>query len=232
MALWTAFSIGLVGSLHCVGMCGPIALALPYSGQSKWAMLGRILLYQFGRIATYAALGLMIGLIGKGVFLAGFQAQLSIGLGIILLVAALFSINIESKLLRVPVIFRLNNWTKKKMGAYLGQSKPQSFAVIGLLNGLLPCGLVYMAIVGALASETIWYSAAYMVLFGLGTLPLMLATSLAGQFIKLKWRNRLRRIVPVFLVAFALLFIFRGLNFEVPLGFSFWEEWQDAPMCH
>ena len=232
MALWTAFSIGLVGSLHCIGMCGPIALALPYPSDNKWAMLGRILLYQFGRIATYAALGIVIGLIGKGVFLAGFQTHLSIGLGVLLLLAAIFSINIESRLLRVPFIFKLNNWTKQKIGAYLGKSGPEAFAVIGLLNGLLPCGLVYMAIVGALASETIWHSAGYMILFGLGTLPLMLATSLAGQFIKVKWRNFIRKLIPVFLVAFAILFIVRGLNFDVPLNFSFWEEWQDAPMCH
>lgn len=232
MALWTAFSIGLLGSLHCVGMCGPIALALPYSGRSHWALLGRILLYQFGRIITYAILGLLIGIIGKGVFLAGFQTQLSLALGILLLGAALFSINIESKLLRIPVINHLNSWTKKKIGYYLGKSSPGTFAVIGLLNGLLPCGLVYMAIVGAVGAGTIWHSSAYMILFGLGTLPLMLLTSLAGQFIKLKWRSLIRKLVPAFLLVFAVLFIIRGLNFDLPLDFFFWEEGQDIPFCH
>lgn len=232
MALWTAFSIGLLGSLHCVGMCGPIALALPYSGDNKWDLLGRILLYQFGRVFTYAALGLAIGIIGKGVFLAGLQAQLSLVLGFLMLFAALFSINIESQMLRISFLLRLNNWTKQKIGNYLGKLGSRAFAVIGLLNGLLPCGLVYMAIVGALASETIWHSTAYMVLFGLGTIPLMLATSLAGQFIKLKWRNRIRQLIPVFLAVFALIFIFRGFNFDVPVNFSFWEKWQDAPLCH
>ena len=117
------------------------------------------------------------------------------------------------------------------MGRLLRQQGPGKLFLVGMLNGLLPCGLVYMAIAGALAAGSIFNSALYMALFGLGTIPLMLATALAGQFIQLKWRARLRKLVPVFLVAFAVLFILRGLNFDVPTGLQFWNDMQNAPMC-
>ena len=231
MALWTAFTIGLLGSLHCVGMCGPIALSLPYQGSHRWHTTGNVLLYNIGRVATYGLLGLFIGLVGRGFFLAGFQSYVSIGLGILLLAIALFSINVESRLLRFTFMQQLNSWVKRQLAGLLRQRGPGKLLLIGMLNGLLPCGLVYMAIVGALAAGSIVNSALYMALFGIGTIPLMFATALAGQFIQLKWRARLRKLVPVFLVAFAVLFILRGLNFDVPTGLQFWNDMQNAPMC-
>ncbi|MCB0595785.1 MAG: sulfite exporter TauE/SafE family protein [Lewinellaceae bacterium] len=231
MALWTAFTIGLLGSLHCVGMCGPIALSLPYQGSRRWHAAVNVLLYNLGRVATYCLLGLLIGLVGRGFFLAGFQSYVSIGLGALLLAIALFSINVESSLLRIPFVQRLNSWVKQQLGRLLRRRGPGRLFLIGLLNGLLPCGLVYMAIAGALAAGRIFDSALYMALFGIGTIPLMLATALAGQFIQLQWRARLRKLIPVFLVGFALLFILRGLNFDVPAGLQFWNDMQNAPMC-
>jgi uncharacterized protein len=231
MAIWTAFTIGLLGSLHCVGMCGPIALSLPYQGKERWRSAANVLLYNFGRVVTYTLLGSVIGIAGRGFFLAGAQAYISIGLGVFLLIVALFSIDVESRLLRIPLMSRLNQWVKMQLGRLLRGGRHRLFS-IGLLNGLLPCGLVYVAVVGAVSTGVVWQSAAYMAAFGLGTLPLMLATALAGQFINMKWRIRLRKLLPVFLVAFALLFIFRGLNFDVPIEFRFWEDMQEAPMCH
>lgn len=232
MAIWTAFTIGLLGSLHCVGMCGPIALSLPYQGQHPWASAGNVLLYNLGRVLTYTVLGAVIGLAGRGFFLAGAQSYVSIGLGVFLLVVALFSIDVESRLLRIPFMQRLNTWVKTQLGKLLRGGGRERLLGIGLLNGLLPCGLVYVAIVGSLSTGVIWKSAAYMAAFGLGTVPLMLATALAGQFITLKWRSRLRRLLPVFLFAFAVMFILRGLNFDVPLDLRFWADMQEAPMCH
>ena len=231
MALWTAFTIGLLGSLHCVGMCGPIALSLPYQGSRRIYAAGNALLYNLGRVAAYSLLGIIIGTVGRGFFLAGFQSYVSIGLGVLLLAIALFSINVESRLLQIPLMQGLNAWVKKQLGKLLRQRGPGKLFLTGLLNGLLPCGLVYMAIAGALAAGSIFGSALYMALFGMGTIPLMLATALAGQFIKLHWRARLRRLVPVFLAAFAVLFILRGLNFDVPAGLQFWNDMQNAPMC-
>lgn len=232
MIIWSAFIIGLVGSLHCVGMCGPIAMALPHQGSYRWVATGRLLLYHLGRITTYALLGILIGFFGKGLLLAGMQMYVSIGLGALLLLVALFSINVEAQLVRLGFMRRFQQKVRTHMGRLLKSKHPGALYGLGMLNGLLPCGLVYMAIVGAVATGSIWLGSAYMALFGAGTLPLMLLTSVAGQFIDVKWRNRLRRLTPVFLILFAVLFISRGIQFELPSDMRFWESMQDVPMCH
>ncbi|HMQ84049.1 MAG TPA: sulfite exporter TauE/SafE family protein [Saprospiraceae bacterium] len=234
MALWTAFSIGLLGSLHCVGMCGPIALSLPYQGQRKyhWHAVWNVTLYNIGRVISYSLLGLVIGLFGKGFFLAGLQSWLSIAIGIFLLVVALFSINVEQQLLRLNWMFRLNHWVKIQLGHLLRQPGHFNLLGIGLLNGLLPCGLVYVAIVGALSTGNFIDSSLYMIGFGLGTIPLMLSAALGAQLIGLGWRRRLRRVMPFFLVAFAVLFLLRGMQFDVPVDFRFWQNSQEVPLCH
>ncbi|MCP3931340.1 MAG: sulfite exporter TauE/SafE family protein [Bacteroidetes bacterium] len=232
MELWTAFTIGLVGSLHCIGMCGPIALALPYQAKSKWRIAGNTLLYNFGRVVTYSLMGVVIGLIGKGLFMAGYQSILSIVLGVILLIIALFSIQVESKLLSVPIINRLSFRLKSKLGSLLKAHFTSSIFLIGILNGLLPCGLVYMAIAGAVSTGSIMNAMFYMVLFGMGTIPMMLSLSLAGHLVSIRLRNFLRKLVPVFLVFFAILFISRGLHFDVPIDLRLWQDMQNVPMCH
>jgi sulfite exporter TauE/SafE len=170
--------------------------------------------------------------LGEGIFLAGAQKWLSIGVGVMLLVIALFSIPVESKLLQWPIVGRGYLWLKTALARLLGKTSAPAFFQTGMLNGLLPCGLVYMAIVGAMTMGSVTGGAAYMFLFGLGTIPLMLATALAGQMVSLKIRNRLKKLYPVFLVSLAALFIFRGLQFAVPRDFSFWEAMQNIPMCH
>lgn len=231
-AIWSALAIGFLGSFHCIGMCGPIALSLPYQGRKPLASAANVLLYNLGRAITYGLLGAVIGLVGKGFFLAGAQSYLSMGLGLLLLTVALFSIDMESQLLRVPIISRLNQWVTRQLGRIIGQGGPLRLLGIGVLNGLLPCGLVYVAIVGAIGTGTALQGALYMAAFGLGTLPLMMATALAGQFVPLSWRRSVRKLLPVFLAGFALLFIMRGLNFDVPIDLRFWDNMQDAPMCH
>lgn len=230
--LFSAFGIGLVGSLHCIGMCGPIALALPYQQGSRLHALGRVLLYNTGRVLTYTVLGTVIGLAGRGLFLAGIQSWMSIALGVLFLVAALFSINLESKIVRLPGVHQLNAWVQSTLGRLLRRQDSASLLGIGALNGLLPCGLVYMAVAGAVTSGSAAQGAAFMALFGLGTVPMMAAVAMAGQFISLRWRNRVRKLLPVFLITFALFFIARGLNFTVPADIRFWETMQDQPMCH
>ena len=232
MILWSAFLVGIVGSMHCVGMCGPIALALPYQSSSRLSQVGNVLLYNFGRILTYAVLGILIGFFGQTFAVAGMQVYISIGIGVLLLLIALFSINVEHNLLQIPIVNRLNSWVKVTMARLLQQSKPSTLFSLGMLNGLLPCGLVYMAVIGAVATGSIWQGSAYMALFGLGTLPLMLTTALLGQFVPLHWRSRMRKLIPVFLVAFAILFLARGINFIMPDEVRFWEIGREAPMCH
>lgn len=230
--LWTAFIMGLFESLHCVGMCGPIALALPAQSPSRMEMVSKLLLYNFGRTVTYVFLGLLIGLLGEGIFLAGMQKWLSIGLGIFLLIIALFSVNIESRLIKAPIVGRLFFFVKSNLGKLLKNNSMPAIFRTGVVNGFLPCGLVYMAIVGAVSMGSAMDGALYMLLFGLGTIPLMLAVATAGQFASIKWRNKVKKLFPVFVGALAVLLIFRGLQFSIPEGFSFWEAMQHIPMCH
>lgn len=213
--------------MHCVGMCGPIALAA--GGQGRFA---NALLYNFGRTVTYGLLGGLIGLVGKGIYLSGIQKHIAIGIGVGLLSVAVFSINVEAKLLKISAfdqfVFRL----KSGIGRWLKSRGGAGAFTVGLLNGLLPCGLVYMAVVGALSTGH-WFSGMmYMALFGLGTFPLMLLANLFGGLLSWKARTLISKLYPAFLVVFALAFIVRGLNFHVPGDFFFFEKMQDMPMCH
>ncbi len=229
MYLWTAFTIGLFGSLHCIGMCGPIALAVGGQRSNVWV---NGLLYNLGRTVTYSLLGGIIGLLGQGLFFAGFQKSMTIAIGVALLLIAVFSINVETKLLKVNVFSRLFFNVKAGIGRWMQRKGFAGTFAVGILNGLLPCGLVYMAVAGALSTGELLSGMAYMALFGLGTLPLMTVAALAGNAVNLRFRIIFQKIYPAFLIFFALLFLFRGLNFHIPGEFFFWEEMQDMPMCH
>lgn len=217
MELWTAFIIGLAGSLHCVGMCGPIAMALPIRRDAgTWNLLGGRVLYNLGRVTTYSVLGIIFGIFGKGLALAGLQQTVSIVMGVMLLLTALLSVNWEQHINRITGIGKLSLKVKQGLGKYLKVSSNKSLYTIGLLNGLLPCGFVYIGIVGSISMGTVWGGSAYMALFGLGTLPLMLATSMAGSFINVKARTFIRKLTPAIAFIFACLFIVRGLNLDIP----------------
>ncbi len=232
MALYTAFLLGLAGSMHCVGMCGPIAMALPYQSQSRLGTFSNILLYNSGRILTYSILGFLLGVVGQTFALAGIQTYVSIGLGILILIAALFSINLEYQLLQLPALNRLNTWVKQQLSSLLSRKKASTLFSVGMLNGLLPCGLVYMAVVGALTAPSVLEGSAYMALFGLGTLPLLAFTAFFGQFIHLKWRVYARKLIPLVLTGMAILLILRGIQFDVPNDFRFLKAASDIPMCN
>lgn len=230
--LWTALMLGFAGSWHCVGMCGPIALALPYQGMQRWQIVGNVLLYNLGRISTYSLIGMLIGLMGRALWVAGIQQYVAIGLGILFLLAAFFSLNPETYINRIPLMRKLNTWVQKQLGQFLKRDRWYNFMGIGLLNGLLPCGLVYFAIAGALSSEGVLSAGLFMMFFGLGTLPLMILTALGGQLLSAGFRRKVRKVLPLFLIFFALFFLARGFNFEPPKEIKFWETWQNPPMCH
>jgi len=232
MELWTAFTIGLFGSLHCVGMCGPIALALPYQASTHIGTALNASIYNVGRAIGYGLIGILPGLLGKGLFIAGFQKNMSIGLGIFLVLAALFSFSLESKILAIPIFKRFNGWLQRQLGFLLKKRNQPTFFGIGFLNAFLPCGLVYVALAGAVTQSTIVGGMQYMILFGLGTIPLMLVMALAGQLINMRWRKYFRRLVPVFMLLFAMLFIFRGLNIDLPLDLRLWVEQGAELICH
>jgi sulfite exporter TauE/SafE len=213
----SAFLLGLAGSFHCIGMCGPIAFILPIDKETPFKMAFQTFLYHFGRLLTYAFIGLLFGLLGKGLFLAGIQQQLSIVIGVLMIAVFFIPFNkIMSFKMASPfskMVFQL----KKKLGSHLNKKSNTSLFIIGVLNGFLPCGLVYMAVIGSIAMASAYSGAFYMFLFGLGTIPLMTGAVYLGNFINIAVRNKIQKLIPVFVVIIGILFILRGLGLGIPL---------------
>lgn len=233
MLWWSTFTIGLLGSLHCVGMCGPIALALP-SGKNKARFIAGRLFYNLGRIITYTIIGALFGLLGLSLSMAGFQQWLSIITGTVMIVMVLLPFKYANKL-NLPLLHQLNLWLKKRFSYFFRNRQWYSHFFIGIFNGFLPCGLVYVALAAAIASGSIINGMLHMALFGLGTLPLMLSISMAGNFISVDWRQRINRLVPYFVVVLGLLFILRGLNLGIPyLSPQIYHSnsIKEVPVCH
>lgn len=229
---WAAFTIGLLGSLHCVGMCGPIAAALPYPSQKKIYLIESVLLYNGGRVLTYGFLGFLFGILGASFSLAGLQQVISIAIGILFLIAGLFSFNLEKTVLKWQWTNRIYFFVKSRLGIFLQKKSMRSLFFIGLLNGLLPCGLVYLALAGAISSGSISGGVLWMIAFGLGTIPLMLLTALSGNWVSLSVRNIFKKAYPFILIVFALLFLVRGVLVEIPDDWYFLSIIGERVMCH
>ena len=181
MLLSTAILVGLLGSFHCLGMCAPITWAVPGNGSKKWKWLGGRLVYNTGRVITYAFLGVIAGLLGSSIAMAGWQQGLSITAGALMLLGVLFfGMEVPDKALLKPLT-RLIIWVKKRIGKLLMKKEIGAQLALGMLNGLLPCGLVYAALIAALSMGSIGGAALYMTLFGLGTFPMMLAAAFFGK---------------------------------------------------
>ena len=230
--LSTAFLLGLLGSFHCVGMCGPIAMALPLSRGQKWQIMQSSIVYNLGRVVTYGLIGLIFGMIGWGVELAGGQKVFSVILGVFLLIFALLPQRMEAFILRLPGLNLLFSSVKQQISSLFKQTSLGANLLIGMLNGLLPCGLVYLAIAGAMTSGNMLDGALFMASFGLGTIPMMLGVTLLGQFLRPNYRQFFRRLAPVIMAAFALLLISRGFNIPIPRELEFWQAIQNPVMCH
>ncbi len=207
--------MGLLGGFHCVGMCGPIALVLPVDRTSKWKALVQTSAYHLGRIVTYALMGLLFGLLGKGLSLAGFQSKISILMGAIMILAVIFPTNYLANFGLGKPLYGLVAKLKSTLGSYLQKKSSSTLFIIGLLNGLLPCGLVYMALTGAVATGDAYTGAAFMALFGLGTSPLLTGLVLAGNFFSIEARNKINKIIPYFVVLVGIIFILRGLELGI-----------------
>lgn len=210
------FIMGLAGSLHCVGMCGPIAISLPLQGKTTLGKITGSFLYNTGRITTYTAFGLVFGLIGKSFSWFGWQQKISISLGVIILLFLIIPKLFPNKTLH-PAIQQVMYRLREKLSHYLFQGNPASLYATGLLNGLLPCGLVYMALAGATVTGQAKEGMLFMIFFGLGTMPAMFFTALFGNWLKQPVRTQIRKLYPAMMVIMATLLILRGLNLGIPL---------------
>ena len=212
----SAVILGLMGSLHCVGMCGPIAFMLPVDHSNNVKKFGQIFIYHFGRLMAYGIIGLVFGLLGKGLSIFGAQQKLSIAIGVLMILIVLIPFKTFSKYNLSKPIYKIISKVKNQLGKELKKKSPDTFLTIGFLNGFLPCGLVYMALFGAVAMGNALQGSLYMILFGLGTVPLMTAAIYFSNLLKGGIRQKVQKAIPVFVVIIGLLFILRGLGLGIP----------------
>lgn len=210
--LFSAVLFGLISSLHCMGMCGPIAMMLPVDRSNEAKKVLQILLYHLGRITAYGSLGLVFGLLGKSFYLAGMQQQLSVLVGILMIFIVLIPEKVFMKYNFSRPVFKVISKVKSALGNQFKKKSNSALFTIGLLNGFLPCGLVYVALFGALAMQGISLGVLYMVLYGLGTIPLMSLAVYFGSFLSGNLRNKLQKVIPIVGVLMGILFILRGLG--------------------
>ncbi|MDZ4749589.1 MAG: sulfite exporter TauE/SafE family protein [Saprospiraceae bacterium] len=231
LSILTGLSIGFLGSFHCIGMCGPIALALPvhtFSGVQKYV---GIFLYNLGRAVTYSLLGFAFGFVGSQFRLWGLQQVISIGAGVLILLFILSRFSFASK---VPGLATLNLWVQRGLGKLLKTAKNSaSLFPVGLLNGLLPCGLVYVAIAAALATMSSLNAMLLMFSFGIGTIPVMAGLMMFGHLLSINIRQKINRSVPYFVGLMAVMLILRGMNLGIPyLSPKLEKESTEVSCCH
>nr|WP_321233264.1 sulfite exporter TauE/SafE family protein [uncultured Psychroserpens sp.] len=214
--LWSALIFGLLGSFHCIGMCGPIAFMLPVDRNNSSKKVFQIFTYHFGRLLAYAFIGLVFGLVGKGLYLFGIQQQLSILIGILMIVIVLIPIQTFNRYNFSKPIYKLISKVKSSLGQALKKKTADTFLTIGFLNGFLPCGLVYMAVIASITTQNAAQSSLYMLLFGIGTIPLMTAAVYLGKFLNTTAKKRIQKAIPVFVIIIGLLFIVRGMGLGIP----------------
>ncbi len=213
--------LGLGGSLHCVGMCGPIAIALPSTAPAKtgrigWPQAGQKMAYQFGRVTTYTLLGAIVGLGGSWIALTGYSRTLSIVSGIAMIAALAIQLLWKRELITGRRIGRVIKPIKHGLSVLLKHHGTLTHYGIGLLNGLLPCGLVTAALLGSLGTGSVTAGAIFMLGFGLGTVPLMSAIAIGGSRLSCRMRQRLRYAAPAISMVIATLFILRGMALGIP----------------
>lgn len=213
--LYTAIIFGLISSLHCIGMCGPIAMMLPLDRNNTTKKAFQILLYHAGRLTAYGSLGLVFGFLGKGLFLAGIQQQLSIIAGVLMITIVIVPEKVFSNYNFSKPIYKIISKVKAKLGSQFKKKSPNAIFTIGLLNGFLPCGLVYAALFGAIAMQNEFYGVAYMLLYGIGTIPMMSAVVYLSSMFSNPFRNKIQKTIPIVTVCIGVLFIMRGLGLGI-----------------
>lgn len=214
--IYSAFILGLISSLHCLGMCGPIAMMIPVDSINPAKKVTQIMTYHLGRITAYTILGLFFGLLGRGLFLAGIQQQLSVVIGIVMIVFVIVPEKVFAQYNFSKPVFIIISKVKTALGKQFKKKSYSSIFTIGLLNGFLPCGLVYVALFGAIAMQEVPLSMGYMALYGIGTIPVMSVVVYTSNLVTQPIRNKIQKIIPVIAIAIGVLFILRGLGLDIP----------------
>lgn len=230
--LSVGFTLGLFGSLHCVGMCGALSCTFcSRPDRSRLSVLWDTMSYQIGRVITYIILGVIFGLLSELVVLAELQRWVSIALGILFLGAVLASVDIERMISHVPTMQSYYLMIKSKIAKVYNRSQSQPRILLGILNGFLPCGMVYMALAGSLTSGGVIAGSLFMLAFGLGTLPLMVLFTIGVSRVPQTIRSYFRRAIPYVTAVFGVYLIARGWNAAMPAELDFWHMMKHPVMC-
>lgn len=214
--LYLGLSLGIVSSFHCLGMCGPIALAVPHRNNNKLSLLLDTFLYNTGRAITYAIMGALIGLIGESISFAGYQEIISIISGILLLLIVIMPKKLYNKIVSISAIDKSSLWFRDKFNKILSKQTKSSLFGFGLVNGWLPCGVVYAALAASLAGGGVLESSLFMFLFGLGTIPMMGSIFYFKSMITGGFREKINKVIPVALAIVAVMMIMRGMALGIP----------------
>ena len=232
--LFTAFIFGLISSFHCIGMCGPIAMMLPIDRNNQAKKVTQIITYHLGRLFAYSTIGFIFGMLGKGFLLAGMQQKMSIFIGIAMILIILIPEKVVANYNFSKPIFKVISKIKTTLGSQFKNKTYKSLFTIGLLNGFLPCGMVYVALFGAIAMQSPTLGVLYMILFGLGTVPLMSSVVYLNSFLTISIRNKIQKAIPYVGVFIGIVFILRGLGLGIPYispsNMSLFV--QQQPNCH
>jgi sulfite exporter TauE/SafE len=232
MLVYLAVSMGLMSSFHCIGMCGPIALALPIHKGTKLQQWGGMLLYNVGRTTTYAAFGAAFGLVGSSLAWLGYFRYILVGVGVLMILYVVWPTFLERHL-KPPVFWqKAVLQVKGRMAKLLASRTSGGWFLLGVFNGLLPCGMVYMAVISSVATGSALYGAIFMGVFGLGTMPAMMAVSFFRQWLSADLRSRFRRLTPVLVAAAGVWIVARGLLITPPASSVGYPSGTEIPICH
>lgn len=209
-----AFLMGVLGSLHCAVMCGPLMLSLPVEKKSVWSAGFNLLLYQSGRILIYTVMGAIAGLLGNTFSIISNQKLLTTTIGILLIAFTILQLSAHYSKKLSAFQFKLINPISKLMGKLFGLPLWEFFA--GMLNGMIPCGMVYLALATAINSASLTTGLQFMLLFGLGTLPLLMMISLGGIYLKKYIHFNTKKLIPWFMLFMGALLLLRSAELGIP----------------
>jgi sulfite exporter TauE/SafE len=197
-------------------MCGAISVMLPTDNHNPIKKAFQLSIYHLGKLLAYGSIGLLFGYLGNGIYIAGYQQQLSIIIGLLMIVFILVPERVLAQYNFSKPIYRVISRIKSILGQQFKKKSYRSLFTIGLLNGYLPCGMVYVALFGATAMQTQWMGMLYMMLFGVGTIPLLVAVAYVNQILTPSTRMRFQKMIPYVAILIGMLFILRGLGLGIP----------------
>lgn len=217
MDMIAGFVLGMAGSMHCAGMCGPLVAALPTpEHRSASFMAGRIA-YNVGRVSTYAILGAVVGLGGSALSMAIHGMTVSVVSGVLMIMLASAQLLLHWSVPVPAQVHRLLQPTRKRLATLMQHHSVAAMAGVGMLNGLLPCGMVTAALVGAAGAGSALNAAGFMTAFGMGTAPMMTALAVGLPMATGRWKNRFRTAAPIVALLLGVVITVRGMGLGIPM---------------